>query len=76
MSTTRELPSSLRLGPHIPINADWIDVQYVLQEVEAELRNEVLAVGFETMANAHQAMAEGARKVANILRGGKQQQRG
>jgi hypothetical protein len=76
MANITELPEFLRLGPRIPINADWIDVQFVLQEVEQELRSEVLAIGFETMANAHQSMAEGARKVANILRGGKQQQRG
>lgn len=69
-----ELPSALRFRP-VP-QGDWIDMEFVLQEVEQELRGEVLAIGLETMANAHQSIAEGARKVANIIRGGGQQQRG
>jgi hypothetical protein len=68
-----ELPDFLRFVPR-PIG-DWIDMQFVLQEVEQELRSEVLAVGLETMANAHRAIAEGAQKVASILRG-VQQKRG
>jgi hypothetical protein len=69
-----ELPSSLRFRP-IPIG-DWIDMQFVLQEVEQELRSEVLAVALETMANAHRNIADGAAKVANIIRGGASQKRG
>jgi hypothetical protein len=68
-----ELPDFLRFVPR-PIG-DWIDMQFVLQEVEQELRKEVLAVGLETMANAHRAIAEGATKVANIIRGGQQKGR-
>lgn len=71
---TAELPDFLRFRP-IP-QGDWIDMQFVLQEVEAELRGEVLAVGLETMANVHRNIAEGAAKVANIIRGGGQQKRG
>jgi glycerol-3-phosphate responsive antiterminator len=63
-----ELPDFLRFVPR-PIG-DWIDMPFVLQEVEQELRSEVLAVGLETMANAHRAIADGAAKVASILRGG------
>jgi hypothetical protein len=63
-----ELPSPLRFRP-IP-QGDWIDMEFVLQEVEQELRGEVLAVALETMANVHQNVAEGARKVANLIRGG------
>jgi len=70
-----ELPASLQWKPRIPINADWIDVVYVLQEVEQERRNEVLAVAFDTMANVHQSMAEGARTVANLIRGGQQKKK-
>jgi hypothetical protein len=62
-----ELPSSLVWNPHI--KADWIDMAFVLQEVEGELRGEVLAIALETMANVHQNVAEGARKVANAIRG-------
>lgn len=71
--TSAELPDFLRFVPR-PIG-DWIDMQFVLQEVEQEVRSEVLAVGLETMANAHRAIADGAERVAGILRGG-QQKRG
>ena len=62
-----ELPDFLRFVPR-PIG-DWIDMQFVLQEVEQQLRSEVLAIGLETMANAHRAIADGAAKVASVLRG-------
>jgi hypothetical protein len=68
-----ELPGFLQFRPR-PIG-DWIDMEFVLQEVEQEMRGEVLAVGLETMANAHRAIAEGATKVANMIRG-VQQKRG
>jgi len=48
-------------------------MEFVLREIEEEFRGEVLAIGLETMANAHQSIAEGARKVANIIRGAGQQ---
>ncbi len=69
-----ELPSSLWWKP-IP-KGDWIDMEFVLQEVEGELRGEVLAVALETMANVHRSVAEGAAKVADIIRSGGQQGRG
>jgi hypothetical protein len=62
-----ELPDSLRFIPR-PIG-DWIDMPFVLQEVQEELRGEVLAVALETMANVHRNVADGATKVANIIRG-------
>jgi hypothetical protein len=71
---TAELPDFLRFRPVPP--GDWIDMAFVLQEVEQELRSEVLAVGLETMANVHRNSADGAAKVANIIRGGGQQKRG
>ena len=66
----REIPGHLRFRP-IPVG-DWIDMEFVLQEVEQEIRGEVLAAGLETMANVHRTIAEGAMKVANIIRGGQQ----
>lgn len=69
-----ELPEFFQFKPKV--NADWIDMPFVLQEVEQELRSEVLAIGLETMANVHRSIAEGAAKVANIVRGGGQQKRG
>ena len=68
-----ELPSSFRFIPR-PIG-DWIDMEFVLQEVEQGIRGEVLAVALETMANAHRNIADGAAKVASIIRG-VQQKRG
>jgi hypothetical protein len=62
-----ELPSNFQFRPR-PIG-DWIDMEFVLQEVEQEIRGEVLAVGLETMANVHRNIADGAAKVANIIRG-------
>ena len=64
-----ELPGFLGWNPII--KADWIDMPFVLQEVEGEVRAEVLAVALDTMANVHQNVADGARKVANIIRGAK-----
>lgn len=66
----RELPNQLRFRP-VPIG-DWIDMEFVLQEVEEELKGEILAAGLETMANVHRNLAEGAAKLANIVRGGQQ----
>jgi hypothetical protein len=68
-----ELPNYLRFVPRP--QGDWIDMEFVLQEVEQELRGEVLAVALETMANVHRNVADGAAKVANIIRGGQQKSR-
>ena len=65
-----DLPRNLWWNPII--KADWIDMPFVLQEVEEELRAQVLAIALETMANVHQNIAEGTRKVANTLRGAQQ----
>jgi hypothetical protein len=66
----RELPHQLRFRP-VPIG-DWIDMEFVLQEVEEGIRGEILAAGLETMANVHRNLADGATKMANIIRGGQQ----
>lgn len=68
-----ELPSSLWWRPRPQV--DWIDMEFVLQEIEQEKRSEVLAVALETLANVHRNIADGAAKVANIVRG-VQQKRG
>jgi hypothetical protein len=62
-----ELPGRFGFNPHIL--ADWIDMPFVLQGIEGELRTEVLAIALETMANVHQNIAEGTRKVASTIRG-------
>jgi hypothetical protein len=66
-----EIPNYLRWRP-VPIG-DWIDMEFVLQEVGEDVRSEVLAAQLETMANVHENIAEGAKKIANIIRGGGQQ---
>ena len=62
-----ELPARLKWRPG-PIT-DWIDMEFVLQEIEAGLRNQVIAAQFETLANVHRTLADGATKVANIIGG-------
>jgi hypothetical protein len=65
-----ELPPRLRWRPG-PIT-DWIDMEFVLQEVEGGIRNQVIASQFETLAAVHRTLAEGAAKIASIVAGGKQ----
>ena len=65
-----ELPSAFRWKPG-PIT-DWIDMEFVLQEIDPALRTQVIAARFETVAAVHRNLAEGAAKVAGILSGGKQ----
>jgi hypothetical protein len=74
MTPEKPLPELFRWNPRP--QADWIDMEFVLREVEVELRGEVLAVALETMAHVHRNIAEGAFKVANIIRGGGQEGRG
>jgi hypothetical protein len=69
MAFDRENAELGRFGFNPHIIADWIDMPFVLQGIEGELRTEVLAIALETMANVHQNVAEGARKVANAIRG-------
>jgi hypothetical protein len=64
----RELPSRFQFLPH-PVG-DWVDMEFVLQEVDQAIRGELIAVQFETMASMHQNFAAGATKMANIIRGG------
>ena len=73
MANPEHLPSQFRFKP-IPVG-DWIDMEFVLQEVEQAVRGELLAVQFETMANMHRNFADGALKMANIMRGGGQQKK-
>jgi hypothetical protein len=50
---------------------DWIDMEFLISEIEsAALRNQLIAVRFETTAEVYQAMAAGAAKAAEIFRQG------
>jgi uncharacterized membrane protein len=62
-----DLPSRFIFNPHVI--ADWIDMPFVLQGIEGEQRNEVLAIALETLANVHQSIADGARRVAETIQG-------
>jgi hypothetical protein len=50
---------------------DPIWMEYVLREVEleSEVRRQLIATRFETVAKVHSAIAEGAGTMANVLRG-------
>jgi len=62
-----DLPHRFVFNPRPP--GDWIDMPFVLQEIEGELRTEVLAIALETMANVHQSIADGTRRVAKTIQG-------
>ena len=62
-----ELPTAFRFRPHPA--TDFIDMEFVLQEIEQNLRPQVIAATFETVAAMHRSMAEGAAKIAGIIGG-------
>jgi hypothetical protein len=47
-------------------------MEFVLQDIEGNLRNQVIAAQFETLAAVHRTLAEGASKIAGLMAGGKQ----
>jgi hypothetical protein len=51
------------------IHTDPIWMEYALQEVELEanVRNSLLAAQFQTVAAVHTALAEGAKQAAEVL---------
>jgi hypothetical protein len=69
----REVPPEFR---RVAIKPPWIpdpiDMEYALEalEVEAETRNRLVAVQYETIAAVYGAIAKGATQVAEILGGG------
>ena len=64
-----ELPSAFRFRPHPA--TDFIDMEFVIREIDEGLRARVIAANFETVAAVHRALADGAAKVAGILAGGR-----
>ncbi len=55
----------------IPI-ADWIDMEFILQEVDEGIRPALLAAHLEMVANVFTAQAATATKMMNIISRGKQ----
>ena len=64
---TADLPTAFRFRPHPA--TDFIDMEFVLQEIEQNLRPQVIAATFETVAAMHRTMADGAAKIAGIIGG-------
>ena len=64
-----ELPAAFRWRPG-PVT-DYIDMEFVLQEIDPALRVQVIASRFDTVAAVHRTLADGAAKIANILHGQK-----
>jgi hypothetical protein len=52
--------------------ADWIDMEFVLGEVDESIRPALLAAHFEMVANVFTAQAATAQKMMNIVSKGKQ----
>lgn len=60
-----QLPPRFRWRPG-PIT-DRIDMEYVLEELEQGVKNQVIAAHFETVSAMYKTMAEGAAKIAGIV---------
>jgi len=67
-----ELPVQFRWRGHRPgIITDSIDMEYLLEELEADARTQLIAARLETIAAVHRTLAEGAAKAAQIIVGAK-----
>jgi hypothetical protein len=64
-----ELPPGFRFRPHPA--TDFIDMEFVIQEIDQSLRGQVIATTFETVAAMHRVLADGAAKIASIVGGAK-----
>jgi hypothetical protein len=65
--TPPELPSAFKWRPHPA--TDFIDMEFVIQEIDESLRAQVIAARFETIAAVNRALADGAAKISGILSG-------
>jgi hypothetical protein len=70
MGSASDLESRFRFSP-IPV-ADWIDMEFILREVDESIRPALLAAHFEMVANVFTAQAATAQKMMNIVLRGKQ----
>ncbi|MET8628739.1 hypothetical protein ABZW30_34215 [Kitasatospora sp. NPDC004669] len=65
-----EVPSFLAWPfPHRPHPGDPIDMEFILDKLAPDTRNQLIAVRLEAVAAVHQAVAEGARKAASLIAG-------
>jgi hypothetical protein len=64
-----ELPAAFRFRPHP--QTDRIDMEFVIQEIDQSIRNQVIAANFEMVAAVNRALADGAAKIAGIIGGAK-----
>jgi hypothetical protein len=63
------LPNPWRWRPG-PVT-DWIDMEFILEEIEVSARTQLIATRLETIAAVHRTLAEGAAKAAQIIAGAK-----
>jgi hypothetical protein len=64
-----ELPRGFSWNPHI--KTDPFDMEFVIQEIDQQIRAQVIAARFETVAAVSRAVADGAAKIAGIIGGAK-----
>ena len=63
------LPSFWRWRPG-PVT-DWIDMEFILEEINPSVRTQLVANRLETLAAVHRNIADGAKKAAGIVAGAK-----
>jgi hypothetical protein len=63
------LPGPWRWRPG-PVT-DWIDMEFILEEIDVSARTQLVATRLDTIAAVHRTLAEGAAKAAQIIAGAK-----
>jgi hypothetical protein len=46
---------------------DWIDMEFILEEIDPAVRTQLVANRLETVAAVHKNIADGAKKAAGII---------
>ncbi|MET8212509.1 hypothetical protein ABZT51_42350 [Streptomyces sp. NPDC005373] len=65
----QQVPTFLQWSPGHPPPGDPIDMEYILDKLEPNVRNKLIAARLETVAAVHQAISEGAKTAATIIAG-------
>jgi hypothetical protein len=50
---------------------DWVDMEFILEEIDQSVRTQLVANRLETVAAVHRNIADGAKKAAGIVAGAK-----
>jgi hypothetical protein len=59
------LPSFWKWRPG-PVT-DWIDMEFILEDIDPAIRTQLVANRLETVAAVHRNIADGAKKAASIV---------